>query len=338
MIRTVSMLPAATEIVGALGLMDQLVAVSHECDYPEEANRRPRVTHCEIHGKGLPSEEIDRWVSERLSSGGPLYTLDEATLRELSPDLILTQKLCDVCAPAYGSVAALAAALPSRPRVLNLEPKSLGDVFGNVRAVAAAMGRPERADEVCHGLERRVGEVIDRVAGSERPTAFVMEWAGPIYNAGHWTPELVRLAGGRAILCREGAPSARVPWKDLREADPEVVMIACCGHQVTGRCRTCRSWRPLPDGTSCGPSGVDGCTSRTGRHISPGRARGSSTRWKYLPRPFTPAPAPVFRGTAASFGFTDRASSGPTHEQPGEHMAPISLEGIRCQFRFLSAP
>jgi iron complex transport system substrate-binding protein len=226
------MLPAATEIVGALGLMDQLVGVSHECDYPEEANRRPRVTHCEIHGQGLASEEIDRWVSDRLSAGGPLYTLDEPALRELAPDLIITQRLCDVCAPAYGSVAALAAALPSRPRVLNLEPKSLADVFGDIRAVAAAMGHPEQADEVCLGLERRVAAVADRVAGSERPTAFVMEWAEPIYNAGHWTLELVRLAGGSAVLCREGAPSARVPWDDLRAADPEVVVIACCGHGV----------------------------------------------------------------------------------------------------------
>src|SRR6185437_7968909 len=137
MVRTVSMLPAATEIVGALGLMDQLVAVSHECDYPPEARTKPRVTNCEIHGKGLPSDAIDRWVSERLRAGDSLYTLNEPLLRELAPDLILTQKLCDVCAPAYGSVQALAAALPTRQRVLNLEPKSLADVFGNICTVAA---------------------------------------------------------------------------------------------------------------------------------------------------------------------------------------------------------
>jgi iron complex transport system substrate-binding protein len=232
MIRTVSMLPAATEIVGALGLMDQLVAVSHECDYPEEANHRPRVTHCEIYGKGLPSSEIDRWVSERLAAGAALYTLDERSLRELSPDLILTQKLCDVCAPAYGSVAALAAALPSRPRVLNLEPMSLADVFGNIRAVAAAMGHAERADAVCQELERRVAAVAERVAACDRPTVFVMEWTEPIYNAGHWTPELVRLAGGRALLSPEGAHSVRVPWEEVRAADPEVLVIACCGHRV----------------------------------------------------------------------------------------------------------
>ncbi|HEX4609724.1 MAG TPA: cobalamin-binding protein [Urbifossiella sp.] len=226
------MLPAATEIVGALGLTDQLVAVSHECDFPAEANARPRGTHCEIYGKGLPSAEVDRWVSDRLRAGDSLYTLDEPLLRGLAPDLILTQKLCDVCAPAYGSVAALAATLASRPRVLNLEPKSLADVFGNIRAVAAAMDHADRADAVIAGLERQVATVVRRVEGLPRPTVFVMEWAEPIFNAGHWTPELVRLAGGTPVLSAEGEYSVRVPWEALRSADPEVLVIACCGHTV----------------------------------------------------------------------------------------------------------
>ncbi len=232
MIRTVSLLPAATEIVGALGLMDQLLAVSHECDYPEEANRRPRVTHCEIHGQGLSSAEIDRWVSERLRSHGTLYTLDETKLRELAPDLILTQRLCDVCAPSFGSVEALARALPSRPRALYLEPKNLGDVLRNVTEVAAAMGHPEKGDEVRRPLERRIQEVTRRVEGLRRPTAFILEWAEPIYNSGHWSPELVRLAGGTAVLSPEGEYSVRVAWEELRAAGPEVLVLACCGHGV----------------------------------------------------------------------------------------------------------
>ena len=240
MVRTVSMLPAATEIVGALGLMDDLVAVSHECDYPDEANHRPRITHCEIYGKGLPSAAIDRWVSERLRAGDSLYTLDEAKLRELSPELILTQRLCDVCAPAYGSVAALAAALPSRPQVLNLEPRSLRDIIRCVADVAGAMGHADRAAEVCRGLERRTAAVVRRVKGLPRPTTFVMEWADPIFNAGHWTPELVRLAGGMPVLSPEGEDSIRVSWEDLRAADPEVIVIACCGHSVE------RTKRDLP--------------------------------------------------------------------------------------------
>ncbi len=232
MIRAVSMLPAATEIVGALGLMDQLVAVSHECDYPEEANHKPRVTYCEIYGKGLPSAEIDRWVSERLQSHGSLYTLDEAKLRELAPDLILTQRLCDVCAPSYDSVESLARALPSHPRVLNLEPKKLRDVLQCHNDVAVAMGHPEHGVEVRRGLEKRIAAVEARVRGLPRPRVFIMEWAEPIYNSGHWNPELIRLAGGEPVLSREGEYSVRVAWEDLRAADPEVLLIACCGHKV----------------------------------------------------------------------------------------------------------
>jgi iron complex transport system substrate-binding protein len=232
MTRTVSMLPAATEIVAALGLLDQLVGVSHDCDFPAEIAARPRVTHCAIHGAGLPSAEVDRWVVEQLQTGGTLYTIDERLMQELAPDLILTQKLCDVCAPAYGSVRALADALPSRPRVLNLEPRSLADVLGNVRAVAAAMGRPDRGDDVCAGLEQRVAAVVRRVAGLPRPTVFVLEWTDPLYTAGHWTPELVRLAGGTPVLSAEGADSTRVAWEDVRAADPEVLVVACCGHDV----------------------------------------------------------------------------------------------------------
>jgi iron complex transport system substrate-binding protein len=232
MIRAVSMLPAATEIVGALGLMDQLLAVSHECDYPEEANRRPRVTHCEIYGKGLPSEAIDRWVSEQLQSHGTLYTLDESKLRELAPDLILTQRLCDVCAPAYGSVAALAQTLPSKPRVLNLEPKSLRDILRCVVDVAGALGHPERGAAVCRQLERRIADVKAQVVNLRRPTVFVMEWAEPIFNAGHWTPELIRLAHGTPVLSEEGKDSVRIPWENLRASDPEVLIVACCGHKV----------------------------------------------------------------------------------------------------------
>lgn len=232
MVRTVSMLPAATEIVGALGLMEQLVGVSHECDYPAEASDRPRVTRCEIHGQGWSSRDIDRWVSERIRDGESLYTLDESLLRRLAPDLILTQRLCDVCAPSYGSVAALAATLPSQPRVLNLEPKRLADIFQNIRDVAAAMGHSGLAEAVCHGLEQRVAIVEQRVEGCSRPTVFVMEWADPIFNAGHWTPELVRRAGGLPVLSTEGEYSIQISWPELRAVNPEILVIACCGHKV----------------------------------------------------------------------------------------------------------
>ena len=146
--RVVSLVPAATEIVGSLGLTDQLVGVSHECEYPPEVNAKPRVTHCPIHEKGLPSAEVDRWVREALATQGTLYTLNEPLLHELKPDVILTQRLCDVCAVGYGSVAALAAALPGPPRVVSLEPSCLADVLENIRQVARVLGVPERGESV----------------------------------------------------------------------------------------------------------------------------------------------------------------------------------------------
>jgi iron complex transport system substrate-binding protein len=231
--RTISLLPAATEIVGALGLMDDLLAVSHECDFPAEANARPRVTRCEIHGKGLDSAAIDTWVSQTLQTTGSLYTLDEELIRRLGPELILTQRLCDVCAPAYGSVQAFAQTLPGPPRVLNLEPRSLEDVFTNIAQVGEAMGRPERAAPVLAQLRQRVRAVEHTCAGSDRrPDVFLLEWAEPPYCSGHWGPELVQRAGGREVLGRLGEDSVRVEWGEVLRADPEVIVVACCGHAV----------------------------------------------------------------------------------------------------------
>src|SRR6266481_1233742 len=154
--RIVSLLPAATEIVGSLGLMEQLVGVSHECDFPREANERPRVTRCPVHNAGLTSGEVDEWVRRALRDNGTIYTIDEPLLRELRPDVILTQKLCDVCAVGYGTVARLAETLPDPPRVVNLEPSSLSDIFDDVRRVAEACGVSERAEKMVARLSERV--------------------------------------------------------------------------------------------------------------------------------------------------------------------------------------
>src|SRR5262245_33827415 len=166
--RVVSLLPAATEIVATLGRLDDLVGVSHECDFPPGVEAKPRVTHCEIHGNALPSAEIDRWVRGELRNAGTLYTMDEPLLRSLAPDVILTQRLCDVCAVGYGSVVALAATLPGPPRVVNLEPMRLADVFQDVRNVAAALGVPERGAEVAAALAARVDAVRRRTSALPR--------------------------------------------------------------------------------------------------------------------------------------------------------------------------
>jgi iron complex transport system substrate-binding protein len=231
--RIVSLLPAATEIVAALGLVDSLVGVSHECDYPAEVNSKPRVTHCEIHGKGLSSTDVDEWVSRTLSQSATLYALDEDLLCELQPDIIVTQQLCDVCAVDYASVLTVARSMPSRPRVVNLSPASLSDIFDDIRRVADATHTREQCVALLASLERRVDAVKRRVAQiSSRPSCFIMEWIDPPFCAGHWNPELVELAGGTPALGRAKSPSTKVTWDEIEAAQPEVVILACCGFDI----------------------------------------------------------------------------------------------------------
>jgi iron complex transport system substrate-binding protein len=229
--RVVSLLPAATEIVAALGQVDNLVGISHECDYPPDVNDKARVTYCTIHGAGLPSSEIDRWVSETLSSTGTLYRMDEILLRQLKPDVILTQRLCDVCAVDYGSVAALAATLPGPPEVVNLEPSSLADIYEDIRKVGNALKVVNRARSVIEAMSKRVGVVQARVSQTQhRPRCFLMEWIDPPFCSGHWGPELVELAGGIDPLGRKGQDSIRIPWERVVATQPEIIVIACCGY------------------------------------------------------------------------------------------------------------
>lgn len=231
--RVISLLPSATEIVGVLDLMDQLVGVSHECDYPAEANQRPRVTRCPLHGSPLPSREIDAAVSKALHSQGTLYTLDEELVRRLRPELILTQKLCDVCAVGYGSVARFASTLPDAPRLINLEPATLKDIYADIIRVADALGAPERGVEVVENLRERVRVVRERAAEAIfRPRTVLLEWIDPLFCGGHWNPEIVELAGGEEMIGRVGQPSRRIEWDEVLKARPQVLVLACCGFPV----------------------------------------------------------------------------------------------------------
>jgi iron complex transport system substrate-binding protein len=231
--RIVSLLPAATEIAAALGLMEQVVGVSHECDFPGEANERPRVTHCPVHNAGLTSGEVDEWVRGSLRDNGTIYTIDEPLLRELRPDVILTQKLCDVCAVGYGTVARLAESLPGPPRVVNLEPSSLFDIFDDIRRVAEVCGVSERAEKMLARLSERVEMVrcrANRIAN--RPRCFLMEWVDPPFCSGHWGPELVEIAGGLDPLGRKHQPSVQIDWQQVLHARPEIIVLALCGYDV----------------------------------------------------------------------------------------------------------
>lgn len=233
MSRIVSLLPAATEIAAALGLMDQIVGVSHECDFPNEANTRPRVTHCPVHNAGLTSGEVDQWVRRALRDNGTIYTIDEPLLRELRPDVIVTQKLCDVCAVGYGTVVRMAETLPGPPQVVNLEPTSLSDIFDDIRHVAEASGVPDRADDLIRSLSGRVEIVRQRARRiSHRPRCFLMEWVDPPFCSGHWGPELVEIAGGFDSLGRKHRPSAQVDWRRVIDARPEIIMLALCGCDI----------------------------------------------------------------------------------------------------------
>jgi iron complex transport system substrate-binding protein len=257
-IRIVSLLPAATEITAALGLMEQVVGVSHECDFPKEANARPRVTHCPVHNAGLASGEVDQWVRRALRDNGTIYTIDEPLLRELRPDVILTQKLCDVCAVGYGTVARLAETLPGPPQVVNLEPTSLTDIFDDIRSVAEACSVPERAHEIIAGLSERLEFVrhrADRI--SHRPRCFLMEWVDPPFCSGHWGPELVEIAGGRDSLGRKNQPSAQVDWREVIDARPEIMVLALCGYDISHARRDYELLQSFPDFGSI-PAALDG--------------------------------------------------------------------------------
>jgi iron complex transport system substrate-binding protein len=247
-VRIVSLLPAATEIAAALGLMEQVVGVSHECDFPMDANKRPRVTHCPVHNAGLTSAEVDQWVRRALRNNGTIYTIDEPLLRELQPDVILTQKLCDVCAVGYGTVARLAETLPGPPRVVNLEPTSVSDIFDDIRRVAQACGVADRANELIASLSQRVEAVrlrADRI--SYRPRCFLMEWVDPPFCSGHWGPELVEIAGGHDSLGRRHRPSAQIEWREVVDARPERLVLALCGYDINRARRDYALLRRFPD-------------------------------------------------------------------------------------------
>jgi iron complex transport system substrate-binding protein len=231
--RIVSLLPAATEIAAALGLMEQIIGVSHECDFPDEANERPRVTHCPVHNAGLPSREVDEWVRRALRDNGTIYTIDEPLLRTLLPDVILTQKLCDVCAVGYGTVAKLAETLPDSPQVVNLEPSTLSDIFDDIRCVAEVCDAHERAEEVIAQLSVRIEAVRHRANRIvHRPRCFLMEWVDPPFCSGHWGPELVEIAGGYDALGRKHQPSVQIEWQEVLDARPEIIVLALCGYDI----------------------------------------------------------------------------------------------------------
>lgn len=226
--RIASLVPSATESVFALGLGDQVVAVTHECDYPAEALQLPRLTRSVIPD-GLGPREIDEMVREVTGRGEPLYELDEEQLAETAPDLIVTQALCAVCAVSYDDVRAVAGRLPSKPDVISLDPSSLSEVLDDLVRLADATGIAERGAQLRSELEDRLDAVRDATAGEPHPRVVTLEWLAPPYAGGHWVPGMVEIAGGESVAGEPERDSRAVTWNELAEARPEVAVVMPCG-------------------------------------------------------------------------------------------------------------
>ena len=226
--RIASLVPSATEILFALGLGEQVVAVTHECDYPPEAASKPHLTRSVIP-EGLDAGQIDSAVRNAVGAGRHLYELDEERLGSLEVDLIVTQAVCEVCAVSYEDVTAVAAGLPTSPRVVSLDPERLSDVLEDVTRLGAAAGASRAAAALRSDLERRLGAVRASAAGRPRPRILALEWLDPPFVGGHWVPEMIEIAGGEDVVGRPGAKSRTASWAELAAAEPEVVIAMPCG-------------------------------------------------------------------------------------------------------------
>ncbi|HEV2131534.1 MAG TPA: ABC transporter substrate-binding protein [Longimicrobiaceae bacterium] len=230
--RIVSMLSSATEIVYALGLDERLVGISHECDYPPEALRLPRVSRSRFDPTGLESAEIDREVRRCMQEYGSVYEVDVERLRALRPDLILTQAVCEVCAVPTGSVEQAVAALPDPPQVLSLDAHTLEEIFVTMQQVADAAGISPRGEAAVQRLRERVERVRERVSGVERPRVLALEWLDPPFAPGHWVPEMIGHAGGVNLLGTAGSPSLQTEWTRLVDLDPDRLLLLPCGYDL----------------------------------------------------------------------------------------------------------
>jgi len=229
--RIVSLVPHATELLFALGLGDDVVGVTHECDHPDRVRELPRVTR-DVLPAGLAAGEIDAAVRRRTQQGKAIYELDADLLADLEPDLLVTQALCAVCAVSFEDVQAVAAELPTRPTVIALDPHTLGETMGDIRTIAQATGVRDAALDLVARQRARIDRVRVAVKDAPRPAVACIEWFDPVFVAGHWTPQLVELAGGTDVLGFAGERSEESTWEAVAAARPEVVVAMPCGYDA----------------------------------------------------------------------------------------------------------
>ena len=248
--RIVSLLPSATEIVCALGLEDALVGVTHECDFPPPVRVKPKLTRSRISHETMTSREIDHAVRSQLDGHGSIYDLDEALLKDLKPDLVITQELCEVCAVSYKTVERAARTFDADVRVVSLEPHNIQDIFDTIRSVGGLTNRGEEAAQLVSELAVRLDALAVVLTEVERrPRTLVLEWLEPPFAPGHWVPEQVAFAGGDATFGRAGGKSRTTTAEEIRDYAPEVVVLAPCGYYKEDTLRALRAAR-LPRGWS----------------------------------------------------------------------------------------
>jgi iron complex transport system substrate-binding protein len=250
-VRIVSLLPSATEILFAIGAGDEVVGVTHECDFPPEAIARPHLTSSALPQAGS-SAEIDRHVRRSLHEGSSLYHLDSELLERLAPDLIVTQELCVVCAVSYEIVQRAVRRLRGDPRLMSLEPSSLDDVFGTISFLGELTGHQRGAAGLLAELRSRVDALRSRAREqAQRPRVLVLEWTAPPMSGGHWTPGLVELAGATPVLGNPGANSRVLEWDEIAGADPDAIVVGPCGfdlqrtHEAIAELEKNPAWRDL---------------------------------------------------------------------------------------------
>jgi iron complex transport system substrate-binding protein len=268
--RLVSLLPSATEIVYALGLGDDLVGVTFECDEPASARTEKAVVVGGRDTGGMSPGEIDDYVTEQLAAGGDLYTLHAGALAALEPELILTQDLCRVCALPSGHVSDALDYLGCRADVLSLDPYSLDEVLATFLEVGARAGVPETARALVRGLRDRLDRVAAAVAGRPRPRVAIVEWVDPPFTAGHWVPDLVRAAGGEPVAARPGERSVETTWATLAAAEPAVVLVTPCGFHLDGAAAQAASVAPRFPGAAIWAIDGDGLVVRPGPRLVDG--------------------------------------------------------------------
>ena len=275
--RVVTLLPAATEIVAALGEAGSLVGISHECDYPAHVLGLPRVTATPID-PGASGSAIDAEVRRLHAAGKPVIGVDAEVLRRLAPELIVTQDLCEVCAVAEGEVYGLAAVMQPAPTLLTLSGRTVAGIMSDILAVAGALGRTAAGTDLVRGLEERLGRLRDRQV-ARRPRVVCVEWLEPLYLAGHWVPELVEAAGGTDVGAAPGGHSARRQWHELNELRPDLMVVMLCGFGLE---RSLAELSALADPQRRGaPCGADVGDRRQRLHL----ALGSTHRgWRRAPR------------------------------------------------------